>query len=65
MAKVSPAQFGRQVRQEISRISWANRRETGVATLTVFIMATIAAVFFLLVDLVLSNVVQFVLGLGG
>ena len=43
----------------------ANRRETGVATLTVFIMATIAAVFFLLVDLVLSNVVQFVLGLGG
>ena len=65
MAKVSPAQFVRQVRQEISRISWANRRETGVATLTVFIIATIAAVFFLLVDLVLSNVVQFVLGLGG
>ena len=65
MAKVSPAQFVRQVRQEISRISWANRRETGVATLTVFIMATIAAVFFLLIDLVLSNVVQFVLGLGG
>ena len=53
MAKVSPAQFVRQVRQEISRISWANRRETGLATLTVFIMATIAAVFFLLVDLVI------------
>jgi len=65
MAKVSPAQFVRQVRQEISRISWASRRETAVATVTVFIMATIAAVFFLLVDLVLSNVVQFVLGLGG
>ena len=64
MAKVSPAQFVRQVRQEISRISWANRRDTSLATLTVFIMATIAAVFFLLVDLVLSNVVQFVLGLG-
>ena len=64
MANVSPAQFVRQVRQEISRISWANRREAGLATLTVFIMATIAAVFFLLVDLVLSNVVQLVLGLG-
>ncbi|MBL6777174.1 MAG: preprotein translocase subunit SecE [Alphaproteobacteria bacterium] len=64
MAKVSPAKFVRQVRQEVSRISWANRRDTGIATLTVFIMATIAAVFFLLVDLVLSNVVQFVLGLG-
>ena len=50
MAKVSPAQFVRQVRQEINRISWASRRETGTATLTVFIMTTIAALFFLLVD---------------
>ena len=64
MAKVSPAQFVRQVRQEINRISWASRRETGTATLTVFIMTTIAALFFLLVDWVLSNGVQFVLGLG-
>ena len=61
MAKVSPAQFVRQVRQEISRISWATRRDTGLATITVFVMASIAAVFFLLVDMVLSNVVQFVL----
>ena len=65
MAKTSPAQFVRQVRQEINRISWATRRETGTATITVFVMATIAAIFFLLVDLVLSNIVQFVLGFGG
>ncbi len=65
MAKTSPAQFVRQVRQEINRISWATRRETGTATITVFVMATIAAIFFLLVDLVLSNIIQFVLGFGG
>ena len=65
MAKTTPAQFDRQVRQEINRISWATRRETGTATITVFVMATIAAIFFLLVDLVLSNIVQFVLGFGG
>ena len=65
MAKTSPAQFVRQVRQEINRISWATRRETGTATIPVFVMATIAAIFFLLVDLVLSNIVQFVLGFGG
>jgi len=65
MAKTSPAQFVRQVRQEINRISWATRRETGTATITVFVMATIAAIFFLLVDLVLSNIVQFMLGFGG
>ena len=65
MAKLSPAQFVRQVRHEVSRISWATRRETGTATLTVFVMVAIAAMFFLFVDMVLSNVVQFVLGLGG
>ena len=64
MAKTSPAQFVRQVRQEISKISWATRRETGTATLTVFVMVTIAALFFLLVDMVLSGGVQFVLGIG-
>ncbi|MEK9622675.1 MAG: preprotein translocase subunit SecE [Alphaproteobacteria bacterium] len=65
MAKTSPAQFVRQVRQEISKVSWATRRETGTATLTVFVMVTIAAIFFLLVDMVLSSGVQLVLGLGG
>ena len=65
MAKSSPAQFVRQVRLEISKISWATRRETGTATLTVFVMVTIAALFFLLVDMVLSSGVQLVLGLGG
>ena len=65
MAKSSPAQFVRQVRQEISRISWAGRRETGVATITVFIMASIAAIFFLLVDMVFSNAIQYILGMFG
>ena len=64
MANTSPAQFVRQVRQEISKISWATRRETGTATLTVFVMVTIAALFFLLVDMVLSSGVQVVLGIG-
>lgn len=64
MAKASPAQFVRQVRQEITKISWATRRETGTATLTVFVMVTIAALFFLLVDMILSGGVQLVLGLG-
>ena len=64
MANASPAQFVRQVRQEISKISWATRRETGTATLTFFVMVTIAVLFFLLVDMVLSSGVQFVLGLG-
>ncbi len=65
MAKTNPAQFVRQVRQEINRISRATKRETLYASLSVFVMALIASIFFLLVDLLLSNIVQFLLGLGG
>ena len=65
MAKTNPAQFVRQVRQEINRITWATKRETLYASPSVFVMALIASLFFLLVDLLLSNIVQFLLGLGG
>jgi preprotein translocase subunit SecE len=65
MAKTNPAQFVRQVRQEINRITWATRRETMYASLSVLVMALIASLFFLLVDLLLSSVVQFLLSLGG
>ena len=65
MAKTNPAQFVRQVRQEINRITWASRRETLFASLSVFVMALIASIFFLLVDLMLSSIVQFLLSFGG
>jgi|TARA_B110001450_G_scaffold130982_1_gene123176 preprotein translocase subunit SecE len=65
MAKTNPAQFVRQVRQEINRITWATKRETMIASFTVFVMALIASLFFFLVDLLLSNIVQLLLGLGG
>ena len=64
MAKTNPAQFVRQVRQEINRITWASRRETMFASFSVLVMALIASLFFLLVDLLLSSVVEFLLGLG-
>jgi len=65
MAKTNPAQFVRQVRQEINRITWASKRDTMYASLSVFVMALIASVFFFLVDLLLSKVVQILLSFGG
>ena len=65
MAKMSPAQFVRQVRQEVSRVTWATRKDTATATLMVFIMVFAGSIFFFLVDLVLAWGVQKVLGLGG
>jgi preprotein translocase subunit SecE len=65
MAKTNPAQFVRQVRQEINRITWATKRETMIASMSVFVMALIASLFFFLVDLTLSNIVQALLSFGG
>tara|TARA_B100001939_G_scaffold288037_1_gene258781 strand:+ start:275 stop:562 length:288 start_codon:yes stop_codon:yes gene_type:complete len=65
MAKTSPAEFVRQVRQEVSKVTWPTRKETMVTTVMVFIMAAFMALFFLLVDQGLSYIVSLILGLGG
>lgn len=64
MAKTTPAKFVQEVRTETSKVSWPTRRETTVSTATVFVMAIIAAIFFFLVDQLLSSGVRFVLGMG-
>jgi len=65
MAKTSPIEFLREVRQEVVKVTWPTWKETWVTTAMVFVMAAVAAVFFLLVDLILSSGVKLVLGLGG
>ena len=65
MAKTNPAVFMRQVRQEVSKVTWPSRKETGITTVMVFVMVTLAAIFFLIVDQIISFGVQQILGLGG
>ena len=65
MAKVNPGQFIREVRREVSKVTWPTRKETTVTTGMVFLMVFLAAVFFFLVDQVLSLTVRLILGLGG
>jgi preprotein translocase subunit SecE len=51
MAKTNPLQFIQQVRTEVSKVVWPNRREVFLTTIMVFIMAALTATFFSLVDL--------------
>ncbi len=51
MARTNPLQFIQQVRAEVAKIIWPTRRETGLTTVMVLIMATLFAMFFFLVDL--------------
>ncbi|MEX2618238.1 MAG: preprotein translocase subunit SecE [Alphaproteobacteria bacterium] len=65
MAKPNPALFMRQVRQEVAKVTWPTRKETGVTTAMVFVMVALASIFFLIVDKIISLGVQAVLGIGG
>ena len=49
----SPTQFISQVRAEVGKISWPTRREVITTTIMVFVMATLASIFFFLVDLLI------------
>jgi preprotein translocase subunit SecE len=53
MARTNPFQFVQQVRAEVSKVVWPTRRETGITTVMVMIMAAVFAVFFFLVDLLI------------
>jgi preprotein translocase subunit SecE len=65
MAKTNPAKFMREVRQEVSKVTWPSRKETGVTTAMVFVMSVVAALFFLMTDELISWLIQLVLGIGG
>jgi preprotein translocase subunit SecE len=65
MAKSNPAQFIRQVRQEVSKVTWPSRKETTITTVMVFVMVALASIFLTGVDWIFANLVQVVLGTGG
>jgi preprotein translocase subunit SecE len=62
--KVSPGEFIRQVRQEAAKVTWPTRKETLITTAMVFTMSILAAVFFFVVDWILSHGVRLIFGLG-
>ena len=45
-----PAKFAREVRIEVTKVTWPSRKETLVTTGLVFAMAALAAIFFFIVD---------------
>jgi preprotein translocase subunit SecE len=64
MAKTSPAQFVREVRQELGKVTWPSRRELIATTTSVLVMSALAALFFFVADQLIAVVVRLILGLG-
>ncbi len=64
MAKFDPAQYVREVRQEVGRVTWPSRKETLVTTGLVLALSALAAVFFLVVDQLIQLVMRWIFGIG-
>ena len=62
MAKTTPGLFVRQVRQEMAKVTWPSRRETVVSVVLVFVFSLIMAIYFLIVDKILSFGVSWIFG---
>jgi preprotein translocase subunit SecE len=63
--RVSPFTFVSQVRSEVEKVTWPSRNEWFVTTMMVFIMVVLASTFFFLMDIVIKQAIQFLIGLGG
>ncbi|MDG1376576.1 MAG: preprotein translocase subunit SecE [Yoonia sp.] len=65
MAIANPVKFVQEVRAEVAKVVWPSRREVVLTTIMVFIMATLVAVFFSLVDMFIRFGLQGVLSYFG
>lgn len=63
MAFANPMKFLREVRQEVSKVTWPTRQETLISTVMVLIMVVIAAFFFLAADQVIEFFVKLLLSI--
>ena len=57
----NPLRFIQEVKQEAFKITWPTKKDTLTGGLTVFALASIAALFFLLLDQVLKFFLELLL----
>jgi len=64
LARLDPAQYVRDVRTEVAKVTWPSRKETLITTGLVLAMSALAAVFFLVVDQVIALGMRSLFGMG-
>ena len=62
--KTSPAQFVRQVRQELQKVTWPARRDTFISSAIVIFLIFLFAIFFLLTDQLWSFSIKKIIEIG-
>tara|TARA_B100000029_G_scaffold468608_1_gene505742 strand:+ start:55 stop:246 length:192 start_codon:yes stop_codon:yes gene_type:complete len=57
----NPLRFLQEVKQEAFRVTWPTKKDVVTGALMVFVLASLAAVFFLLLDQILKFFLDLVL----
>ena len=63
--KTSPAQFVRQVRQEILKVTWPEKKDTFTSAAIVIVLIILFSLFFLLIDQIWSFEIKKIIQIGG
>ena len=58
---INPLKFIQSVKQEAYRVTWPTKKDVMLGTLMVFLLATVAAIFFLLLDQILKYLLEIIL----
>ncbi len=58
---INPLKFFQEVKQEAFRITWPTKKETMMGAIMVFALASIAAIFFLILDQLLRFFLNLIL----
>ena len=58
---INPFKFIQGVKQEAFKVTWATRKEVMIGSFMVFVLATIAALFFLLLDQIYKVLLDIIL----
>ena len=59
----NPFKFFQEVKQEAFRVTWPTKKDTVTGSLMVFVLASLAAVFFLLLDQILKFFLDLILNI--
>ena len=62
--KTNPAQFVRQVRQEMQKITWPERKDTFISSAIVILLIVLFSLFFLVTDQIWSKGLQWIIEKG-
>ena len=58
---INPLKFVQSVKQEAFKVSWPSKRDVMIGSLMVFALATVAAIFFLLLDQIYKFLLDLIL----